>query len=51
LAPDFDVPSPEFASAYYILRADGSFARGRLLTDPPTFDKYRSLILYADGGA
>jgi hypothetical protein len=48
VAPDFDIPNPEFESAYYILRSDGRYARGRLMTDPPAFQEYRSLILYAD---
>ena len=50
-APDFDVPSPEFASAYYILCSNGQYSCGQLLTDSPVFENYRSLILYADGGA
>lgn len=46
-APDFDIPNPEFESAYYILRSDGRYARGRLLTDRPEYREYRSLIVYA----
>jgi hypothetical protein len=49
-APDFDISSPDFASTYYILRSNGHYSCGQLLTDPPVFDKYRTLILYADGG-
>jgi hypothetical protein len=46
-APDFDIPNPEFESAYYILRSDGQYARGRLLTDQPEYREYRALIVYA----
>lgn len=47
VAPDFDIPNPAFESVYYILRSDGHYARGRLLTDPREYREYRSLIVYA----
>lgn len=44
---NFDMPNPQFESAYYIVRADGMAARGQNLGEELEFAKYRSITIFA----
>lgn len=46
-ATQFDISSPIFESAYYIVRADGMAARGQNLGEELQFAKCRSIIIFA----
>ncbi len=46
-ATQFDISSPVFESAYYIVKADGMAARGQNLGEELQFAKYRSVTIFA----